>query len=277
MRKPGIKAPIAAGANTDRNVQKRVVTPTAAAADRSLEGPVGDEELPIMDHLMELRRRLIHILIPFGIATVLIFPFSNICLRYILFHNLFPEEMALAVYSPWEWMSVRLLFSFLFAVSVTIPLIIYETFAFIRPGLYPSERKFFLMVTIPSLCCYGLGVIFAYLFVLPYIFSYLISYSGDIAQVAFSTKRVFSLILYTGVGFGLIFQIPFMMFLAVKLRIVTYEWLREKRFVIYGLIIGIAFFIVADPTGISMIMALISIALFELGLLITRFIGRRRH
>jgi Sec-independent protein secretion pathway component TatC len=79
------------------------------------------------------------------------------------------------------------------------------------------------------------------------------------------------------VGFGLIFQIPFMMFLAVKLRIVTYEWLREKRFVIYGLIIGIAFFIVADPTGISMIMALISIALFELGLLITRFIGRRRR
>jgi Sec-independent protein secretion pathway component TatC len=68
-----------------------------------------------------------------------------------------------------------------------------------------------------------------------------------------------------------------MMFLAVKLRIVTYEWLREKRFVIYGLIIGIAFFIVADPTGISMIMALISIALFELGLLITRFIGRRRR
>jgi sec-independent protein translocase protein TatC len=276
MRKPGIKAPIAAGANTDRNVQKRVVTPTVAAADRSLEGPIGDAELPIIDHLMELRRRLIHILIPFGIATVLIFPFSNTCLRYILFHNLFPEEMALAVYSPWEWMSVRLLFSFLFAVSVTIPLIIYETFAFIRPGLYPSERKFFLMVAIPSLCCYGLGVIFAYLVVLPHIFSYLISYSGDIARVAFSTKRVFSLILYTGVGFGLIFQIPFMMFLAVKLRIVTYDWLRGKRFVMYGLIIGIAFFIVADPTGISMIMAMISIALFELGLLITRFIGRRR-
>jgi sec-independent protein translocase protein TatC len=277
MRQPGIKAPTAAGAKRNRNVQKRVVTPPATTADRSLEGPIGDAELPILEHLMELRRRLIQILIPFGIATVLIFPFSNSCLRYILFHNLFPAEMALAVYSPWEWMSVRLLFSFLFAVSVTIPLIVYETFAFIRPGLYPSERKFFLLVAIPSLCCYGLGVIFAYLFVLPYIFSYLISYSGEIAQVAFSTKRVFSLILYTGVGFGLIFQIPFMMTVAVKLRIVTYEWLRGKRFVMYGLIIGIAFFVVADPTGISMIMAVISIALFELGLLITRFIGRRRR
>lgn len=255
----------------------RAVERTAAAADQSLEGPIGDVELPIMEHLMELRRRLIHILIPFGIATVLIFPFSNLCLRYILFHNLFPAEMPLAVYSPWEWMSVRLLFSFLFAVSVTIPLIIYEIFAFIRPGLYPSERKFFLMVVIPSLCSYGIGALFAYFFILPVIFNYLIAYSGDIAQVAFSTKRVFSLILYAGVGFGLIFQVPFMMFLAVKLRIVTYDWLRSKRFIVYGLIIGIAFFIITDPTGISMIMAVVSIALFELGLLITRFTGRRRR
>lgn len=244
--------------------------------DRSFEGPIGDEELPILEHLMELRRRLIHILIPFGIATVLIFPFSNISLRLLLFHNLFPEEMALFVYSPMEWLSVRLLFSSLVALSVTIPLAIYEVFAFIRPGLYPSERKFFLMTVIPSLCSYGIGALFAYLFVLPVIFGYLIAYSGDIAQVAYSIKRIFSLILYTAVGFGLIFQIPFMMVLAVKLRIVTYSWLRDKRFVVYGLIIGIAFFIIADPTGISMIMAVLSIALFELGLLITRYIGRRR-
>ncbi|RZN44028.1 MAG: twin-arginine translocase subunit TatC [Methanophagales archaeon ANME-1-THS] len=246
-------------------------------SDRSIEGPIGDEEQPIMEHLMELRRRLIAIIIPFGIATVLIFPFSSMALRYLLFHNLFPEEMALFVYSPMEWMSIRLLFSFLFALSVTIPLIVFETFAFIRPGLYPSERKFFLMVVIPSLCCYSIGTVFAYLFVLPLILDYLITYSGDIAQVALSAKRIFGLILYTGVGFGLIFQIPFMMVLAVKLRIVTYSWLRDKRFIVYGLIIGIAFFIIADPTGISMIMAVVSIALFELGLLLTRYIGPKRR
>ena len=241
----------------------------------SVDGPIGDDELPIMEHLVELRIRLIHILIPFGIATVLIFPFSNMCLSYILFHNLFPEEMAMFVYSPMEWMSVRLLFSGLFAFSVTIPLILYETFAFIRPGLYPSERKFFLMVFVPSLCCYWIGAVFAYLFVLPMIFSYLIAYSGDIAAVALSAKRIFSLILYTGVGFGLIFQIPFVMALAVKLKIVSDSWLRDKRFIVYGLVIGIAFFVIADPTGISMILAVMSIALFELGLLLTRFIGRR--
>lgn len=240
-----------------------------------LDGPIGDDEIPIFEHLEELRERLIVFLIPFCIATVAAYPFSNLLLRRILFHSLFPEEMALFVYSPMEWMSVRLLFSFLLAFSVTMPLLVYELFAFIRPGLYPSERKFFVTVAIPSLCCYAVGAVFAYYFVLPLIFGYLIDYSGDIAQVALSSKRIFSIILYTAVSFGLIFQIPFVMTLAVKLKIVTHSWLRDKRFIVYGLIIGIAFFVIADPTGISMIMALVSIALFEFGLLLTRYTGRR--
>jgi sec-independent protein translocase protein TatC len=104
----------------------------------SLDGPIGDEEIPILEHLVELRKRLIVVLIPFCIATMVIYPFSNISLRYLLFHNLFPEEMAMFVYSPMEWISVRLLFSFLVAFSVTMPLLLYEIFAFMRPGLYPS-------------------------------------------------------------------------------------------------------------------------------------------
>jgi sec-independent protein translocase protein TatC len=239
-------------------------------------GPIGDEEIPLMEHLTELRRRLIVVLIPFGILILVVFPFSNISLRF-LFTNLFYVDMPIFVYSPMEWISVRLLFSFLCALSVTIPLLLYEIFAFMRPGLYPSERKFFLMVVIPSLCLYGVGAFFAYFFVLPLVFSYLIAYSGEIAKVALSAKRIFSTILYTAVGFGLIFQIPLIMTLAVKMKLVTYSWLKEKRLIIYGLIIGIAFFVIADPTGISMLMAGVSIAMFELGLLITKYIGHRHR
>lgn len=244
--------------------------------DEIRSGPVRDEEISLMEHLIELRRRLVVVLIPFGIVTLVVFPFSNIFLHHLLFNNLFPRDMSIFVYSPMEWMSVRLLFSFLSALSVTIPLLLYEVFAFMRPGLYPSERKFFLLVVIPSLCLYGLGALFAYYFALPLVFGYLIAYSGEIAKVALSAKRIFTIILYTAVGFGLIFQIPLIMTLAVKMKLVTYSWLKDKRLIIYGLIIGIAFFVIADPTGISMLMAGVSIALFELGLLITKYIGRRR-
>ncbi len=179
--------------------------------------------------------------------------------------------MSLFVYSPMEWLSVRLLFSFLCALSVIMPLLLYEIFAFMRQGLYPSERRFFLIVAIPSLCLYGLGAFFAYYIVLPRVFDYIIAYSGEIALVRLSAKRIFSIILYTAVGFGLIFQIPLIMTLAVKMKLVTYSWLRGKRLIFYGLIIGIALFVIADPTGISMLMAVVSIAMFELGLLIARF------
>ena len=240
-----------------------------------MEEPVGDEEIPLMEHLVELRRRLIVVVIPFVALTLIMFPFSNISLRF-LFTSLFSEDMPVFVYSPMEWLSVRLIFSFLCALSITIPLLLYEIFAFMRPGLYPSERKFFLLVVIPSLCLYGVGALFAYYFILPLVFDYLIAYSGEIAVVRLSAKRIFSIILYTAVGFGLIFQIPLIMSFAVKLKLITYSWLKDKRLIIYGLIIGIALFVIADPTGISMLMAAVSIAMFELGLLIARVSSRKQ-
>ena len=243
--------------------------------DDTISESLGDEEIPLVEHLSELRRRLVVVLIPFAAVTLLIFPFSNDSLHFLL-TNLFHGDMPIFVYSPMEWISVRLTFCFLCALSITIPLLLYEIFAFMRPGLYPSERKFFLMVVIPSLCSYGVGAFFSYYFVLPPVFEYLIAYSGDIAGVALSARRIFSIILYTAIGFGLIFQIPLIMTLAVKMKLVTYSWLKDKRLMIYGLIIGIAFF-VADPTGISMLMVGMSIALFELGLLITKYIWHRHN
>jgi len=241
-----------------------------------MDGPVGDEDIAVMEHLVELRRRLIVFFVPFVIITLIIFPFSDAAL-HILYTHLFPEDVYIAVYSPLEWISLMLLFSFLSAFSITMPLLLYEIFAFLRSGLYPSERQFFLLVVIPSLCLYGLGAFFAYYFVLPPLFGYFIAYSVDVAKVAFSAKSVFTTTLYTAVGFGLIFQIPLIMTLAVKMKLVSHSWLKEKRVIIYGLIIGITLFIVADPMGISMIMAAMSIAMFELGLLITKYIGRKRR
>lgn len=244
--------------------------------ENGISGPIQDVEIPVMEHLSELRRRLIVVLIPFCIVALVMFPLSNFSLRF-LFSNLFAEDIPLYVYSPVEWISVKLLFSFLCALSITIPLILYEIFTFMRPGLYPSERNFFLLVVIPSLLLYVVGAFVAYFFVLPWLFSYLLAYSGDVAKVAYSANRIFSIILYTAVGFGLIFQIPLIMTLAVKMKLVTYAGLKDKRWLIYGLIFGLAFFIIADPMGISMLMAAVSIALFELGLLITKYIAHKRR
>ena len=93
--------------------------------DDTISESLGDEEIPLVEHLSELRRRLVVVLIPFAAVTLLIFPFSNDSLHFLL-SNLFHGDMPIFVYSPMEWISVRLTFCFLCALSITIPLLLYE-------------------------------------------------------------------------------------------------------------------------------------------------------
>ena len=240
-------------------------------ADTTRDKPIEDKELPLMEHIMELRGRLMTVLIPLIIITLITFPFSNAALTYI-FKDLIPENLSLFIYSPIEWISLRFLFSLVCALAITIPLLLYETFAFIAPGLYPHEKRFILRILMPSFLLYLLGVVFAYYVALPLIFAALIPYGSEVAASAFSAKRVFSLIFYTAIWLGVIFQVPLLIILGVKAKITNYHALRAKRGIVYIAAIAIALFINSDPTGVSQVLiAALLIVLFELGLLITRF------
>jgi|GEM_PF-2837773 len=117
--------------------------------DDTISESLGDEEIPLVEHLSELRRRLVVVLIPFAAVTLLIFPFSNDSLHFLL-TNLFHGDMPIFVYSPMEWISVRLTFCFLCALSITIPLLLYEIFAFMRPGLFVYAKVIKFMVNSSS-------------------------------------------------------------------------------------------------------------------------------
>jgi len=243
-------------------------------ADTIRAKPIGDEELPLIEHILELRRRLAIVLIPLIIITLITFPFSDAALTYI-FRDLIPEDLSLFIYSPIEWIALRFLFSLVCALAITIPFLLYETFAFISPGLYPHEKRFILKIILPSFLLYLMGVVLAYHVVLPLIFIALIPYGGELAASALSAKRVFTLIFYTAIWLGVVFQVPLIIILGVKMRITNYQALRAKRGIIYIAAIAIALFINTDPTGISQVLiAVLLIILFELGLLITRFMQR---
>ena len=117
--------------------------------DDTISESLGAEEIPLVEHLSELRRRLVVVLIPFAAVTLLIFPFSNDSLHFLL-TNLFHGDMPIFVYSPMEWISVRLTFCFLCALSITIPLLLYEIFAFMRPGLFVYAKVIKFMVNSSS-------------------------------------------------------------------------------------------------------------------------------
>ncbi len=154
-----------------------------------------------------------------------------------------------------------------------IPLLMYELLAFANPGLFPGERRFFLIVVPFSLILFIIGGLLAYFIVLPLLFKYLILFSGDVAVAQLSIRRTFSVVTTMLVGMGLVFQTPLLITLAVKMGLVKYKTLKENRLWIYLGLLAFATFISPDPTAISqLIVASMLVVLFEVSLLIARFL-----
>ncbi|MCD5409623.1 MAG: twin-arginine translocase subunit TatC [Methanocellales archaeon] len=234
--------------------------------------PPCDKEQPLMEHIAELRYRLLVILAGVSIITAIVFPFSSLLLDMIWDH-LVPPGVEMVVYGPWEIITVRITLSLVCALVFGIPLLIYELLAFANPGLFPSERRFFTIVVPFSLILFIIGGLLAYFIVLPLLFKYLILFSGDVAVAQLSIRRTFSVVTTTLVGLGLVFQTPLLITLAVKMGLVKYRELKEKRLWIYAGLLVFATFISPDPTAISqLIVASMLVVLFEASLLIARFL-----
>lgn len=234
--------------------------------------PPADKDQPLMEHIAELRYRLLVILAGVSIVTAIVFPFSPVLLDMIWSH-LVPPGVEMVVYGPWEIITARFTLSLVFALIFGVPLIIYELLIFANPGLFPGERRFFLIVVPFSLILFIIGGLLAYFIVLPLLFKYLIVFAGDVAVAQLSISRTFSVVTTTFVGFGLAFQTPLLVTIAVKMGLVKYKELKEKRLWIYGVLLVFAAFISPDPTAISqLIVASMLVVLFEVSLLIAKFL-----
>lgn len=150
-----------------------------------MNGVSDDQYLPLIEHIKELRSRMIIILIMLFSAIVLIFPISGTLID-IIWANLMPQDVHMIVYSPLEWMVSRLTLTLAIALIVTVPVCIYESFLFMKTGLYPVERKFFLLVVPVSFIMSMIGASVAYFLVIPLIFNYMVFYSTDVASSGFN-------------------------------------------------------------------------------------------
>jgi sec-independent protein translocase protein TatC len=179
------------------------------------------------------------------------------------------------VYHPLALILARLKVATLGGFIVALPVFVYQTYLFMRPGLYEHERRYYLASVPASLVLAGIGVLFAYFLILPAIFTYFLTYSRSAAVVAFGLSDTFGLIVLMMGLFAAVFQIPLFVMLAIMMGLTTRAWLAEKRLYFWGAFLGIAFLFSPDPTGMAPIMvAGTMIGLFESTLLVLRWVGR---
>jgi sec-independent protein translocase protein TatC len=233
--------------------------------------PPHDKELPLSEHLRELRDRLALVLAVTIVLTAVTFPFSGALVDLVVKHVV-PPTAILTVYEPLELFKVRVVVSFLAAVTIGFPLLVYEAFRFAAPGLYRHEKRFVLTIFPLSLALFVAGAALAYFFTMPLFFSLVFGYEGSVVSQELSIGQTFGIVTNFMLGFGVVFQVPLVIVMAIRMGIIKRKTLADGRFVAYGLLVGLAVFIAPDPTMLSqLIVGAVLIVLFELSLLLARF------
>lgn len=235
-------------------------------------------EQPFISHLIELRDRLLRMVLVVVALLVVLFPFGN-----DIFHllaqpvmNALPEGnsmIATKVLSPFL---TPLKLAFVAAVFLAMPFLLYQLWSFIAPGLYQHEKRLAMPLLVSSIALFYLGAAFAYLVVLPLLFPFLVGVTPEDVEVMPDIADYLDVAIRLFFAFGLAFEVPIATILLVLAKATTPESLAEKRpYVIVGaFVIGM---LLTPPDIISQTMlALPMWVLFELGLIISRILMRAR-
>jgi sec-independent protein translocase protein TatC len=273
-----------AGANAEGHPPQPAPSP-AADVDDDIgdglvgEGPASDEEMPLAAHIEEMVRRLAVVLVVGGVVALAVFPVADQIINY-LWNAHIPgaatiQDRRPRLYGPLELLLTELKVAALAGFVVGLPIAVYETYLFMRPGLFPRERRYYLAAVPTSLILALIGVGFAHFVVLPAIFAYFTIYTEESVElIAFGLKETFGLILVLMGYMAVVFQIPLFIMLAIMMNLTTREWLEGRRLLFWGGFLGVSFLVSPDPTGMApIIVAATMISLFEGTLALLRWTG----
>lgn len=234
------------------------------------EDELAGTEQPFVQHLMELRDRLVKALIAVGIAAALLFFYPGPGALYDLLAAPLVAHLpkgatliATSVISPFMVpLKILLMSAFLLA----LPIVLWQVWAFVAPGLYSHEKKLVLPLVVSSTLLFFLGVGFCYFFVFGQVFSFIQSFAPKSITAAPDIEAYLSFVLTMFIAFGLAFEVPIVVIVLARMGIVSVEKLKGFR----GYFIVIAFVIAAvvtPPDVVSQLaLAIPMCLLYEVGI-----------
>lgn len=227
-----------------------------------------------ISHLIELRDRLLRIVIGFVVVFVAFFPFANKIYELLaapLLGKLLPiggQMIATGVTTPFF---VPMKVAMMAAFVVSLPHTMYQVWAFVAPGLYSHEKKFMVPMIVASSLLFLAGMSFAYFLVFPVIFGYIVNTAPHGVAVMTDIGSYLDFVLTLFFAFGLAFQVPIAVVMTVRFGWVTTDALQQARgYVIVGaFVIGAIF---TPPDIISQFMLAVPMwLLYEIGILVAKF------
>ncbi len=243
--------------------------------------PEQEEEKPmsLMEHLGELRTRLVRSFIAVGLAFVVCYSFAEqlfaeLCKPLI---NALPEGSKLIFTALPEAFFVYLQVGLVAAVFVASPFLFYQIWAFVAPGLYDEEKKYMIPMAVISAVFFIGGASFCFLVVFPYAFSFFVGFASEDIAAMPSLKEYLGFALKLLIAFGLIFEMPLFTFFLARIGLVTAKKMRSiRRYAVLCIFIVAA--ILTPPDVISqLLMAMPMMLLYELSIFVAVMFGKKKN
>jgi len=234
------------------------------------------EQQPLISHLVELRDRLLRGILAVLLIAVCLLPFANdlyLILSAPLLEHL-PETSSMIATEVASPFLTPFKLTLTAAMMLAMPILLYQLWAFIAPGLYQHERRIVFPLMFATTVLFILGILFAYFVVFPLIFGFLTQAAPEGVAVMTDISSYLDFVLKLFFAFGLAFEVPIATLLLIWTGVSTRESLLQKRpYVIVGaFVIGM---LLTPPDVISQTLLAVPIwLLFEMGLLVARFIPR---
>jgi len=253
--------------------------PPASPPALATEAAAGMKEAPLMEHLIELRSRLVRCLIAVGIGFAGCYAFAEQLLFLLLkpLKDVLPNGRTLIATSLPESFFTVMKLALVAGAFVASPFIFYQLWKFVAPGLYKQERKIIIPVAIASAFCFVGGALFGYFIVFPFGFKFFVDYASDYITVMPTISAYFSLATTLLFAFGLIFELPVFIFFLTSLGLVSTKALRKFRRWAILLSFIVAAVLTPTPDAINqLLMAGPMVVLYEVGIWVSWFVDKSR-
>ncbi len=235
-------------------------------------------KMSFSEHLEELRNRLIRILIAVGVGFVVSYFFSKQLFYFLSLPliEVLPKNNTLIYTALPEAFFTYLKISLFAGIFLASPYIFYQIWKFISPGLYSEEKKYVFPFVIISTIFFITGACFGYFIVFPFGFKFFIGFQSDYIKALPSLKQYLGFAVKLLFAFGIIFEMPVIMYFLAKIKLVTSQLLTKNRRYTIVLIFVAAALLTPPDVFTQLLMALPLIVLYELSIWIVKYVEKQR-
>jgi len=230
-----------------------------------------DDRMTLVEHLDELRSRIIFAAVVLVAAIVFCFWQNHELLE--IANEPLPGDLEPLTFSPTEPFFTTVKLSLYGGILLALPILLYQVYAFVLPAFSPDERKVVLPMLLAVPFLFIAGVVFAYFVVMPPALDFLLSFNADEFNIEVRASEYYGFVVLTLIGIGLLFQIPIGVLAVTRLGIVTPDQLaKNRRYAI--LIIAVVAMLLPGTDPVTMLIAMVPLyLLFEVSVQLSRLFG----